>query len=366
MENNNSQNFQTIDEEGRTRTDISKNKISIEIYGNEIKNNNKETDSLRIGFININGIPSFNSHAKNNETYQAMLKNKMDVMGFAEINKNWDKIEENHQWRQRTRHWWEAAKTSMSFNSNDCSSSDFQPGGTIVTAINRAAHRVRKVGRDKSGLGRWSWLRFRGKNNITMVIISAYRPCKPSRQSAGTNTTYAQHIRYLDAMGDDRNPRQAFLEDLAEEIESLQGNADQIILMMDCNEDIQSETIQTWLDQNQLTEAISTMHQGSTAPATYHRGTKQIDGIFISATINPIRSGFLPFGEFPSDHRCLWLDITYANAFGCKMEPISIPSARRLKCDDPRVRKKWQKELKTFIQSREIHSKMFNIESNIY
>jgi hypothetical protein len=38
-----------------------------------------------------------------------------------------------------------------------------------------------------------------------------------------------------------------------------------------------------------------------------------------------------------TDHRCIWVDITYVNAFGHNMPAIIKPISRRLKCKDPRT-----------------------------
>ena len=143
-----------------------------------------------------------------------------------------------------------------------------------------------------------------------------------------------QQIRYFDELGEDKEPISALLDDLAQFIQTCHTNNDQIILLMDVNEDVSSAQFTAWLNNNGLEEAIAQNREG-TAPPTYHQGSKQIDGIFISASITPLRSGFLEFGGFPSNHRALWLDISYHNAFGCKMAQISQTEPCRLKSDDP-------------------------------
>ena len=120
-----------------------------------------------------------------------------------------------------------------------------------------------------------------------------------------------------------------------------------------------------WLDRNRLEDAIHMLHGNDNVPATYHRGSKQIDGIFVSSTINPICSGFLEFGGFPSDHRCLWMDISFNNAFGYKMQYIANPQARRLKCDDPRIRKKWTQAMHKFVREHNLYKRIKRIEDNM-
>ena len=82
-------------------------------------------------------------------------------------------------------------------------------------------------------LGRWSWQRFRGKHNVSLRVISAYRPCR----SPGPNTVYSQHSRFFDATSDTPiQPRKQFFEDLSKEILKWKNEEhDQIVLMMDAN-----------------------------------------------------------------------------------------------------------------------------------
>ena len=257
------------DEDGRLN-DIENDSRTVEIFGDKISSQ-KGRDILRIGFININGIPNFNDHSKNDHLFQSIVGLQMDVMGLAEVNRDWSKISTNHGWRSRTRGWWEASKLVISYNRNDCNMTDSQPGGTILCSINKLAHRARESGVDETGLGRWGWTRYRGKRGITTVIISAYRPCKPS--SAGMSTAYMQQQRFLDLKKDDRNPREAMLEDLGDQLQVFKDNNDQIILLMDCNEDVGSRPMQEWLREQELTEVISSTHDQSPAPPTYNRGS---------------------------------------------------------------------------------------------
>ena len=57
--------FNGTDGEGVGRLDVRSNH-NADIYGNFITNNKNE-HTLRIGFANINGLPSFNYHQKNEE-----------------------------------------------------------------------------------------------------------------------------------------------------------------------------------------------------------------------------------------------------------------------------------------------------------
>jgi hypothetical protein len=189
---------------------------------------------------------------------------------------------------------------------------------------------------DKSGLGRWTWTSFRGKHNYSLRIISAYRP----NDSKGLLTVYAQQKRYLQQQDDDRCPRQAFIEDLCSEIEAFKAEGDNIILMLDGNDDMRRGPIHNAFLNCQLRECILTK-DGNKVVNTYRRNTKNIpiDGIWISPSLEIRAGGYLGFDEvFPgTDHRTLWVDISYENAFGHNMDPITKPQAWRLQCKDPRL-----------------------------
>lgn len=362
-DNNPNSAFQGLDEEGRQRIDINKIQDNADFYGDKITKN-KHKDILQVGFININGLPSFNEHMKNERIFAALKDNSFDVIGMAEINKNWGRIDLEQSWRSRMQPWWESSKTVQLYNIQDCGQSDFQPGGTITHSINRCTHKIRTSGTDPTGLGRWSWIRFQGSHNITLTIITAYQPCKPS-WATGVNTNYVQQIRYFDELEEDRDPRQALLQDLGKFIIECHNNNDQIVLMMDANEEVSTPSFSNWVQQHGLEDLI-TRDRDDVIPPTYHRGSKQIDGIFASATIHAVRSGFMEFGGFPSDHRALWFDMTYNNAFGCRMATTMTYAPRRLKSNDPKVQKRWIELMNEHIKTHKLDKRLKAIEDQMH
>ena len=51
-----------------------------------------------------------------------------------------------------------------------------QYGGTETVCLDQLAHRTGGTGADERGLGRWSWILFRGKHNLNTRIVTAYQP----------------------------------------------------------------------------------------------------------------------------------------------------------------------------------------------
>ena len=83
------------------------------------------------------------------------------------------------------------------------------------------------VGEDPSGLGRWTWAQYRGKQGIVLRVVSVYMP---SKNTNGIISVPAQHKRYLQERNDDRDPRQAFCEDLTTEMDKWLQEGDQLII----------------------------------------------------------------------------------------------------------------------------------------
>jgi hypothetical protein len=288
--------------DGREERNVNKMK---DFYGNEIDKCGEDT--LRFVGININNIPESSSSPKNKQLFQAINESEAGIVGITEVGRCWHLIPEKDRWTERVKGWWENSKSTISYNTKDVAPSKYQPGGTILCSIGRPCHRIIDSGVDKSGLGRWSWQRFRGRHDVTLRVISAYRPCR----ATGPNTVYSQQARYFDASSDTPiQPRKQFFEDLAKDILKWKNEEhDQIVLMMDANTttSITSDReLQEFLNKTNLRDAITTTHQEDQGlQPTHHNGRHPIDGIFVSNTLHPIKCGYLPFGEFPSDHRAI-------------------------------------------------------------
>ncbi len=181
-------------------------------------------------------------------------------------------------------------------------------------------------GSDISKLGRWTWTRYRGKDNQTLQIITAYRPNPPS----GPFTVYAQHNAYFNSTGKPMCPREAFLQDLCHDIGLFLEAGDHIILLIDGNSNMKQSDLKSALTSCSLHEVILAKH-GTEGPSTFRRNNTNnpIDGIWASPNIEIKAGGYFVYDSvfMNTDHRCLWVDITYVAAFGHKMPVIIKPSA---------------------------------------
>ena len=328
---------------------------SRETWGHKLKKKEKKT--IRIAFVNVNGIGKFAKDEKSEGIRDFMVTEGVDVMGVAETNVNWGRVHQCHTLWDRTKQWFRDRRLAVSYNIKQRIKSTYQPGGTATIATNDIAHRFQSSGFDQSGLGRWSWIRVTGKQKCITRFVTVYAP--QGRYGMGTNTVYEQHLDVLKT-----DPIQAFWDDLAKAIVTWQCAGEQLVLMGDWNESIAKGNLTKWMKIFGLTEAITKIH-GDYPPPTYQRGKDAIDGIFVSPSVKASKAGYLGFGFIPGDHRGIWIDIPHKNILGYKMDDIPVASARRLKLDDPRVVAKYQEHLDLFFASRNMYSRLRKLRSTV-
>jgi len=288
---------------------------------------------LELAFKNIGGFPTVRTKIKENIIRHGLIKWDFDVFGFAEMNIDWRLVDEDSKLPLHTREWLEHQHISWAQNRT------FPPrtyGSTALFSINKAAHRVTSKGQDETGLGRWCWTKYQGRGGHALRIIIAYRPNPPG----GPYTVYAQQNTYFQSIKKNICPRTSFLIDLEVEIKSFISEGDHIILLIDSNSNMKRSDIQGILHQLTLREAIMEPH-GYHGPETFRRNNARnpIDGIWTTPGISISRGGYFQHDEvfLNTDHRCLWVDISYEQAFSHNMPTLFKPKARKLHCRDPRL-----------------------------
>ncbi len=63
-----------------------------------------------------------------------------------------------------------------------------QYGGVGALALGETWHRLCGTGEDLTGLGRWVWMRYKGKGEHHLRVVGAYRP---NPKGTGENTVHA-------------------------------------------------------------------------------------------------------------------------------------------------------------------------------
>jgi len=166
---------------------------------------------------------------------------------------------------------------------------------------------------------------------------------------------YQQQIRWFSKQGKDVCPRDQILVDLTAQVDQWLSKGNIIIILADINNNVQTDPIRSTFQQMGLVEAVTSQH-GLLGPNTHNHSTNPIDGIFIPPLLlTNVMSRYFSFGEgIPSDHRALWIDIPLA-ALGWFTVPESIPlKAWRLKCNDPRIIKKYIEALELQLDTHQL------------
>lgn len=191
----------------------------------------------RIRFQNIGPQRASSTHEHSCRTTDHIIKTGYQVFLFAEHGLHLSRIPFDQTWDARMK---SASPLSFSILSNNTHekklvSSTSLTGGTGVSIFEDAVSRKVSAGRDLSGLGRWTWVMVRGKQEFKTTFISAYRPVyNPSDHGS----VWRQHQRYLLQNNDVRDPLDAFMADLSVLLTSFLENNHQIIIGMDCNNNI--------------------------------------------------------------------------------------------------------------------------------
>ena len=299
----------------RTRRSHNTNRLSINgFWGHDLTTS---TNGFRIGFQNINGLPVEATHAQHQHLITTLTTHAFDIFGAQEINLNLNSIDPQNQWWRRFKD-----KSYFSFpayNKHTHSKERRLFGGTATFVAQHATSRLSDHGQDPSGLGRWTWVKLTGRQGIATRIINGYRPVQDHSNRPGT--VFSQQEKFFYDRGQPRNPRTAFLIDLANEIQQWMDQGDQIILGIDMNEYIFGENIKTWTASMGLISPLQRTHPHLPEVDTCDKSNRgrPIDGIWTTPGIDVLQCGMTGFGEVhigSSDHRLLWLDVNFDSLFG--------------------------------------------------
>jgi hypothetical protein len=89
--------------------------------------------------------------------------------------------------------------------------------------------------------------------------------------------------------------------------------------MLDANGDVREGEVNRMFTDTGMREVLLEYNSELQPTSTYSCNYQEIpiDGIFATPSICLQGGGYFAFGDGPgSDHRCLWLDLTYQTAFG--------------------------------------------------
>jgi hypothetical protein len=125
---------------------------------------------------------------------------------------------------------------------------------------------------------------------------------------------WTQHKTYFEEKLSGKDPIDTFYENITKAIEQWLREGDQLVLMLDLNDDIQTSPFTVMMEKIGMTQLLSYRHGNATMPNTFQGGRRPIDGLYVSSTLVECVCGYLPFDDF--DHRPIWIDIPYSVALG--------------------------------------------------
>ena len=128
-----------------------------------------------------------------------------------------------------------------------------------------------------SQLGRWSWMKFRGRQGTKVLIITAYQVSQTLAQGLGTDTVYMQHWGKLIKANATVNPRAQLWADLTIFIQTATAAHKEVQVMMDANADTTDSGFATFLIACGLHDLHTDGGDVDPPPETYYRGKKKID-----------------------------------------------------------------------------------------
>lgn len=319
----------------------------------------KAPHTLRIYFQNINGVKHNNSWQRWDDGIRHSKELECDIICVAETNIIWNHYNYT-QCSQIIRKYYKQNKITTS-NCSEITLGDYQPGGTATITTDKWTTRVIQPANDPSGLGRWSGIQLRCKSHQSIYIITAYCPHKDTKY--GSNTAYQQQWRALrNSTNEAPEPRQQFLTDLSKFIQTIHSQSNKIILAWDANDDTNSESIISFMANNNLSSLMGESPQDLT---TYARGSRAIDHIMGSTTITlPERKGYFAFydGAWPSDHRGLYVDVNSDQLFSSITESIDNQTTRFLSSTNAQAVRKFITTIQKSNKCESIVHKLKEIE----
>jgi len=334
-------------------TPISPSKIDEDPYWGQ-SYRTKSPQTIRIWYTNPCGVGLYSDDVKSHSSFSFLRhKSKADIVCLAETNVHWKRLTSKNSIYNRLKRLWNSFQYCTSHNKHE-SLGVGQRGGTCTFCVDQTSYRLAKKGVDTTGLGRWSWIEFHGKDQYKTRVYTAYRPGnKPSTKSRLT-TVFDQHARYIRNKGLNCQPRELFDDHIVSELEKSINLGINSILAIDTNDDVISGPF------TRKMKAIGMFNVYCNPdlppiPPTHYNGSKPISTIYATNSLQIQQMGILQkYTGIQGDHKDMYVDISTPSFLGESMYKITRPELRRLKLSDPRV-------VKRFLKYAELHMKHNNI-----
>ena len=339
-------------------------------YGDPI--HYKVEGSTRLLFQNVKGL----THTTTLEDYkyymQCIQGLSVDVMGLSETNTCWSHHHLSSDFRSAIQKFYRQSKVAfgaVSPSIDNCLQSEtFQSGGSLTAVLGSLTSRIEGSNIcDATGLGRWSGITLGGHASKKLSIITAYRVCKGSPQSASLGSSFLREYEYFrETLQSPSNPRRQFLSDLQSTITSLQDAGHSIILMLDANSTLQENDLSDFA----ATCGLNDLHSMDSPPSTYiGAADRRIDFIFgcDEALKYVIRAGTLAYTEGPqSDHRSLFVDLSPEFIVPPPWSQINPSASRALHTGNPELVEKYHASMLKYYEDHQMVQRISDLHQQRY
>jgi len=344
---------------------------------------------FRLVLQNPNGIKLRKGFQVPLQDLQTCRQFGITALSLPKTNSDWSLPHQRSQLHRALRSTWSNSVSQVS-HADETFLSSYQPGGTATIVCSRWATRVIDKGQDHLGMGRWSYITLRGKQNKKVTIVTVYN----CGYSTGLKTACQQQTRILSKLFRNNNlpgtpnPHRQFILDMQSWLSYLISLEHEILLALDANEAYNPDTpgtvspltytpgvpsysrthdrkFSTLVASRNLLDLMSYQHPEWPFSSSHIRGLNRIDYILVTPGLRTavLRTGSLPYYSlFHGDHRPYYINQTAKKMFSDHTHEIHKPTGRALRLMDPRVFVKYRETLHNDLQYHKIHKKCESLQ----
>ena len=198
-------------------------------------------------------------------------------------------------------------------------------------------------------MGRWTWVTLKGKLEKKTTVISTYR-------AVNQQATAGRQAAVIRRKHPTKDPEKAWEEDMIKLVEEKRREGG-VIVAGDFNDDLNEEDgrITSMFRELGMREILNSRY--GKGPNTYFRGSNKIDGIFCTNEMELVQGGYIPEGNSPGDHKCVWMDLAENSVVGSARDDRPPPLLRKATSKIPSVRKAFSELLNEELQRNKVYSK---------
>ena len=125
-----------------------------------------------------------------------LVKKEIDIACWLQLGVPWHTMQKQDQLQAKLKGQSWDSQCIITENNIHEKPKGSQYGGTATMAFNKITSTISGTGYDKTGLGRWSWIKFLGKAGVTRRVITEYCPCARNLNQPSTVHAQQKYIFY--------------------------------------------------------------------------------------------------------------------------------------------------------------------------